>query len=202
MQDVAPAAGKLAADLDVLRAALGAEPLAIEQAVAPREAQAFMSREIGGFRRRPARREIRWSGAADALLGRDLARNHSGIIGSTDAKGDVEPVLSDFEPGVGQRQMHFERRMQRGEFGQQRSDPTPTELHRRANPQDASGCRPSRRHLGFGVPQVFKDVPAMLVIERALVGQTETSRAAISQPHAQARFQRLDAAADGRRRGA
>ena len=42
----------------------------------------------------------------------------------------------------------------------------------------------------------------MLVIERALVGQTETPRAAIGQPHAQARFQRLDAAADSRRRGA
>ena len=41
----------------------------------------------------------------------------------------------------------------------------------------------------------------MLVIERALVGQTETPRVAIRQPHAEARFQRLDAAADrGRRR--
>jgi hypothetical protein len=41
----------------------------------------------------------------------------------------------------------------------------------------------------------------MLVIERPLVGQTETPRATISQPHAQARFQRLDTAADSGRRG-
>ena len=41
----------------------------------------------------------------------------------------------------------------------------------------------------------------MLVIECALVGQTETPRVAIGQPYAEARLQRLDAAADrGRRR--
>ena len=41
----------------------------------------------------------------------------------------------------------------------------------------------------------------MLVIERALVGQTETPCAAIGQSYAEARLQRLDATADcGRRR--
>jgi len=42
----------------------------------------------------------------------------------------------------------------------------------------------------------------MLVIKRALIGQTETPRAAIGEPDTEPRFQRLDAAADRRRRGA
>jgi len=93
-----------------------------------------MGPEVGGSRRRPARCEIRRGGADDALCGRDLARDHRWVIGSADPKGDVEPILSDFEPRVGQSQMHFERRMQRRELGEQRSDPASAKLHRRANP--------------------------------------------------------------------
>jgi hypothetical protein len=80
--------------------------------------------------------------------------------------------------------MHFQPWMLSCEFGQQGPDPAPAKLHRRANPQKASGRRAPRRHLGFGVPQVFQDVPAMLVIERPLVGQAETPCAAIGEPYA------------------
>jgi Zinc-binding dehydrogenase len=132
---------KLAADLDLLDAVLGAEPPAVEQAVAPREAQAIMARKISGSRRYPARRKVRRSGADDSLRGRDLARDHGRIIRSADPKGDVESVRSDFEPRIGKRQMDFERerRMERREFGQEGSDPAPAQLHRRADPQEASG---------------------------------------------------------------
>jgi xanthine dehydrogenase YagS FAD-binding subunit len=58
---------------------------------------------------------VLWS---EGLRGCDLARDHRVILGSADAQGDIEPVLSDFESGVGKRQMHFERRMERREFGQ------------------------------------------------------------------------------------
>jgi hypothetical protein len=77
------------------------------------------------------------------------------------------------ESRVGKRQMHFERRMKRREFGQQRSDPPPAKLHRRANPQGAPVVAPRPDTSASASRRVFEDGPTMLIIERALVGQTE-----------------------------
>ena len=92
--------------------------------------------------------------------------------------------------------------MSRGEFRQQRRDPPPAKLHRRADPQKTAGCRAARRNLGFGVAQFGEDAAAMFVIERPLVGQAETPRAAVGQPHPEPRLQRRKPAADRRRRRA
>ena len=86
--------------------------------------------------------------------------------------------------------------MLRGELRQQRRDPAPAKLHRRADLQKPSGGRAARRDLSLRVAQARKDALAMLVIERALVGQAEAPRAAIGQPHTEPRLERRQPAAD------
>ena len=202
MERVAAAAREMAADLDLLEAGLGAEPPDIVQAVTAREAEAFMVGKIGRSLRHAARREVGRRRADDAPCGGEFARDRGRVVGPADAQRHIEPVLPEFEAGVGQHQMNRQRRMPCCEFGQQRGDPAPAQFHRRPDLEKTAGGGAARRDLGLGVAQIRQDAAAMLVIERALVGQPEAPRAALGESHAKARLQRRQPAADRRRRGA
>jgi len=62
-----------------------------------------------------------------------------------------------------------------GQIRQQRRDPSPTKLRRRADLEEAARCRSPRRDFGFRVPQFGKQASAVLVVERSLVRETEAT---------------------------
>jgi len=102
-----------------------------------------MASEIGRCLRCSACRQIGGRGAEHTSGRGDLARHDRLILGLVDPKRDIEPILSDLEAGVGQRQMRLQRGMSCGEFREQRCDPPATELHRRPDPSEDHV--PSRR---------------------------------------------------------
>jgi hypothetical protein len=66
----------------------------------------------------------------------------------------------------------------------------------------AARLHAARRHAGFGVLHVVDDALAILEERRAFEGQRELARRAHQQLHAEPLLERVEAAADDRRRDA
>jgi hypothetical protein len=119
------------------------------------------------------------------------ARLQRVVVQRADAHRHVPALVHQTDHGVGQAQLHRDGRVPAAEFGHQRRDAAHAIGQRRVQPQQAGGQRALRRGGRIGLVDVGQDALHGMKIRRAGVGQRQLARAAVQQPDAQPRLQRI-----------
>jgi len=151
-------------------------------------------------------------GAAPAQIGRrrhahapvlaELERHERRIRQFAEPHGAIKPLVDEVDQPVRQIQRNGNIRVRDGESRHQRRDvPTP-EPGRRGKPQMAARLHAARRHARLGIVHVVKNALTVFEKRRAFERQRDLAGGTHQQFDAEALLERVDTAADDRRRHA
>ena len=159
-----------------------------------------MAREIFRAGRRAAPREVIRAGDDDAAAVEQAATDQGRIDRGPAANGDVEAAADNVGVAIIERQMDGNLRVTRGEAGDERRDPAPSDRHRRSDPQ-----RPARRggvvgEAALEFVEVGGDATGLAVIGLSRLSQRMATGRARQQLDAETSFETIDSVGDDGRR--